>query len=539
MGDSEELSERFSHCTLTPISSDVVFSSPIQAENDAFRTTSYYMDSSGRSKCSIPLQLSCATNEDVEFIKSSGCLPSSKSADDFSSDPSSGAGLLRFEIVSHQHPESKKIVTVEEINTVTCTVEGNSIIMETELVVRCTDTDESYEPHSREAFQQSIIDESKIMAEPCNGTNLDASGAPAICRLEITALLVTKKTRSLESKGIPGLIAMEFTGGVIPYAEQSSMSQSRLPPVFLNLRITEALSISVRAVPGSSSGSTLVSLTMAHSNTHDEDITVKNIALHPGHSRYESDDMIHKNQSMPGGQNLVRDMSKYVKWGFAPRTEPELPLVIKPRESFSTVVSIDAGEDLKSRSFFSPVSVTAIVGDNCAVVENTDVRWTTGQIAVEPADAFRVDLSLTESSCYVGAPLVVSLRVLNLSTETRDLMLLMAKDEEKMPSMSAKVGSVNTAVVSEVNGYTFGVWGLSEDDDGTSRHNRDHELLAVDAALLLGEVKGQHSVDAELRFVPLREGTLDVPNLKLYDKIEGKWYNCIHRLKLVAAAKKE
>mmetsp|Transcript_14643 Transcript_14643/g.22349 ORF Transcript_14643/g.22349 Transcript_14643/m.22349 type:complete len:95 (-) Transcript_14643:76-360(-) len=89
-------------------------------------------------------------------------------------------------------------------------------------------------------------------------------------------------------------------------------------------------------------------------------------------------------------------------------------------------------------------------------------------------------------------------------------MLLMAKDEEKMPSMSAKVGSVNSAVVSEVNGYTFGVWGLSEDDDGTSRHNRDHELLAVDAALLLGEVKGQHSVDAELCFVPLRKGTLDM-----------------------------
>jgi hypothetical protein len=95
----------------------------------------------------------------------------------------------------------------------------------------------------------------------------------------------------------------------------------------------------------------------------------------------------------------------------------------------------------------------------------------------------------------------------------------------------------STAVVSEVNGYTFGVWGLSGDDDGTTRHHRDHELLAVDAALLLGEVKGQHSIEAELRFVPLREGTLDVPNLKLYDKRGAKWYNCVHTLKIVAAAK--
>ena len=56
----------------------------------------------------------------------------------------------------------------------------------------------------------------------------------------------------------------------------------------------------------------------------------------------------------------------------------------------------------------------------------------------------------------------------------------------------------------------------------------------MDAALLLGEVKGQHSIEAELRFVPLREGTLDVPNLKLYDKRGMKWYNCVHTLKIVA-----
>jgi hypothetical protein len=163
--------------------------------------------------------------------------------------------------------------------------------------------------------------------------------------------------------------------------------------------------------------------------------------------------------------------------------------------------------------------------------------------------------------------------------EPRDLMLLMAKDDEKRnrdmrceqayqqsgrdgasirrrgirrdgvrngcdyfsqqqaassQESSKSTNVFNTAVVSEVNGYTFGVWGLSGEDDGTTRHHRDHELLAVDAALLLGEVKGQHSIQAELRFVPLREGTLDVPNLKLFDKRELKWYNCMHTLKIVA-----
>ena len=97
--------------------------------------------------------------------------------------------------------------------------------------------------------------------------------------------------------------------------------------------------------------------------------------------------------------------------------------------------------------------------------------------------------------------------------------------------------TVNNAVVYEVSGYTFGCWGLSGDDDGTVRYTRDHDLLAVDAALLLGEVKGQFAVEAELRFVPLREGTLSVPNLKLYDKIEGKWYDCFHTLKIISVAK--
>jgi hypothetical protein len=114
-------------------------------------------------------------------------------------------------------------------------------------------------------------------------------------------------------------------------------------------------------------------------------------------------------------------------------------------------------------------------------------------------------------------------------------MLLMAKEDQRDKSL--KHESVNTAVVSEVNGYTFGVWGISGEDDGTVRLIRDYELLAVDAALLLGDVLGQHAVDAELRFVPLREGRLKVPNWKLYDKSAGIWYTCTHNLSIVAKAK--
>ena len=493
-----------------------------------------------------------------------------------------------------------------------------------------------------------------------------------------------RNTATIRPSNVPiGLLALElgsgFGGGGVGSARLASATASedatdstsastvhystlhtRTRPVHLTLNLVEPLVVTVREVGGAraASGATLVSVIVSHSNQHDEDVTVTNLAIHPGHSRPWNPQMaaaefqrqqgrglssgrsrsgnsvasnslasstgsrasvvedatvspsgshLH-NTSILAGHNAVLDLSTSARWGYAPGTAPPLPLILKPRESVATVLQIDAGENLRTRGYISPVAVTAVVGAKesdagdaggataasgelvdpiktlavpvqVPVMVSTDARWTTARLAVEPADAFRVDLSLvgSASTCKVGAPVVVSLRVMNLSSETKDLMLLMAKDEEssrdkdggglgfggfsrryrKNPhgSSSASVQSfvtagsvplvggrpstshgVNTAVVSEVNGYTFGVWGLSGDDDGTSRHNRDHELLAVDAALLLGEVKAQHAIEAELRFVPLREGTLDVPNLKLYDKLGGRWYNTIHLLKLVATA---
>ena len=389
----------------------------------------------------------------------------------------------------------------------------------------------------------------------------------------------------------------------------------RTNPVQISVKLLPPLQLTVREVSGAraASGSTLVEITVAHcTRWHKENVTVTGIAFHPGQSRlwesnydqrdehnYGNDDSSvdgptsptvrnSDGKSMQGGELSVVDMSRRVRWGFLPGSAPELPLVLGPHEAYSTVIQIDAGEDVRSRIFNSPVTVNAMIG-NCTLPTSTttnddtervmvtaDARWTSSRVGVENSDAFRLDMYLRgglETVC-VGAPIVVSLRVLNLSMEPRDLMLLMAKDGEgrnsglqwerpadesrgrrgsqilrtktmlhnrdhpsNTTSPSKDNRSFNTAVVSEVNGYTFGVWGLAGDDDGTTRHHRDHELLAVDAALLLGEVKGQHSIEAELRFVPLREGTLDVPNLKLYDKRVGRWYNCVHTLKIVAAAK--
>jgi hypothetical protein len=205
------------------------------------------------------------------------------------------------------------------------------------------------------------------------------------------------------------------------------------------------------------------------------------------------------------------------------------------------------------RSFVSPISVTGFVGHDiltsdsnisaadvepCRVVVAGDAHWTTEMVAVEPVDAFRIHMWVGRPVTRRGDPVVVKLRIFNLSMDARNLMLLVAKDEAINPSFSKAIAfkeeSANAAVVSEAHGYTFGVWGISGDDDGTVRLNRDYELLAIDPALVLGIVEGQHAVDAELRFVPLQLGRLKIPNWKLFDKTSGRWYQCSHNLSMVA-----
>ena len=421
-----------------------------------------------------------------------------------------------------------------------------------------------------------------------------------------------------------GLQALDMgTSAVSPYETDGTFPTSSyfsqelvysLPPKMetaplLKLDILPALLVSVREVSAAASntGITLVSLAIYHSNVHNENVTITNIALHPGHSRlfYDSLETVTpfgNGKSMVGGEHAVIDMTKNVRWGYASGTAPTLPFMLKPQDAFATVIQINANEVMMERTFVSPICVRAAVGTNhCSAKVNvnssdtfrskkgkntsvvrvsSDARWTTSPVAVGSTDAFRVSLSIRETVYNVGAQVVVGLKVTNLSSNPRDLMLIMAKDSDTddgqsrgakdtlngmtfaggntrsgasalgMSGASAYAGSqqtnsqltipqntVNNAVVYEVSGYTFGCWGLSGDDDGTMRYTRDHDLLAVDAALLLGEVKGQLAIESELRFVPLREGTLSVPNLKLYDKMEAKWYDCYHTLKIISVAK--
>jgi hypothetical protein len=405
--------------------------------------------------------------------------------------------------------DGSKAVLVEEITIQSCIVEGNSVLLETEVVVRPG------------AYHPAVVK-----------TTLD-----------VTAVLAHRTPMKQQRPMASGLLALELGGGSLPlsgttkHSSNHHANQTRLGPVSINVSLTHALNISVKSVAGSSHGNTLVSLKMTHSNTHAEPVIITNIALHPGHSRQDA--LFLKDRSMPGGERSVVDLSRQVQWGYAPQTEPQLPLTLQPHDAYTTVITVNATDDLKSRTFASPISVMAVVAmenndsnRHPRVVVAADALWSTGHVVVKPLDAFRIDISLQENSCCVRVPFSVSLRVLYLGEKTRDLMLIMAKDVEDETS------TTDAPSVAEVNGgFTFGVWGLSSgDDDGTIWHKRDNELLAVDSALLLGEVKSQQTVDAQIRFVPLKEGTLRIPDFKLYDKKEGQWYSCPHKLRVVAAA---
>ena len=110
---------------------------------------------------------------------------------------------------------------------------------------------------------------------------------------------------------------------------------------------------------------------------------------------------------MQGGELSVIDMSRRSRWGFAPGSAPDLPLSLGRHEAFATVIQVDAGEDVRSRAFPSPISVSAAVGDERVMVA-AGARWISSRVDVENSDAFRVDMSLRDApaaACRVGTPL--------------------------------------------------------------------------------------------------------------------------------------
>jgi len=639
--DTRTVAEKyFSQCFLEPVvASEIETSKIVQAkleddedvtasleESDrrhheeydgkVFSTTSFFLDSSGRSKMNLPLKLTFPSQEALDHFLIQDCIhpvpqnivkkedddqdiEEQTNLDDSAADANSKKTALGFEVTT---------VAVAAADTLT---EMDNSMVSIKSAYSSMQSTCANEPLLQQ--HRAIVEGIAVTSSRIDGLSVYFDAEVIVRAAQMNYLVL--KTRlhvvavlSEQPRNPPTQQSRMSYEGFPDFTLQTTLTASkvkhaRLDPFLLEVTLTDALAIDVTSIPGPTTGRTFVSLVLRHPNTHNEPVIVTNIAMHPGHSRLELPAPPGANQAT---HSVVVDMSQCVQWGYAPQTQPKLPMKLNPHCAYSTILTVDAMEHMRSRTFKSPVSVTAVVGHTAnsldekeskdtaqspTTVSSADAQWTTGRLAQEPTDAFRIEMQLQNKDFYVGEPFTLFLRVKNLSADARDMMLLVAKDSDKQSGVvacghkgnrtttrSSAPGAAalaiptgnnlnvsshhsaagdrfnatkqkkqqqrsnvpNTAVVSEVNGYTFGVWGLVADKDNPVFHlDRDQDLLAIDAALLLGEIKGHHSVEAELRFNPLREGTLAVPNMQLFDKRNRKWYYCTHKLNIVARQRDE
>jgi hypothetical protein len=366
-----------------------------------------------------------------------------------------------------------------------------------------------------------------------------------------------------------------------------------LSPVSLHVALQHAMTIQVRSLPGPIMGQTYIAIQMAHSNSHVHPVTITNIALHPGVSTIITTRL--PLNVPPENANTTAttaaaaipmdtlDMNHSVQWGLVTdnvqQQQQQLPLVIQPHEAYSMILSVVAQNNNNNDtscwwgSYYScPLTVSARIMDpnnslsrtmvvdggggtdtgTAIVLTTTHVDYTTGCTVTEPSDAFRIQMTLvpakeriivdddqhhpttttttttvddTSISYTVGALMTVQLDISNLSSEARHLMLQL--DHCSRTSTSTTTGRW-TVVSERDDGYQFRVKSGPTDYDDEERN-----VVAIDSALVIGELKGFSSTQAKLRMVPLQKGTLTIPHFKLVDYRTGKRYQCIHQLQAV------
>ena len=297
----------FEACTLTPSlkSKHGMPPSIKTGPGGKFTTTSFFIDSSGHSNFILPLELKFASQEDLDVILAANSIapapanlvskeendaeaPAQDKGEDppESSEPTADSAtnvpkelsFIGFEARTSSVDGSSKTAVVEAISILSTSVQGLVVSFETEVTIRASALD------SRRTASKEII--SKDAAE---------SPSSVLTKIEITPMLTIKNYDKSSSRStvsnVPDLLALEL--GAIPDHMQKESSaravqEARLDAISLDVTLAHAFTISVNSLPGQTLGTTMVSLTIQHSNLHREPVTINNIAFHPGHSRYET-----------------------------------------------------------------------------------------------------------------------------------------------------------------------------------------------------------------------------------------------------------
>eukprot|EP00977_Amphora_coffeiformis_P005645 scaffold1189_cov194-Amphora_coffeaeformis.AAC.2 len=488
--------EQFSTASLSAGEDSWIEAVSSDAGSLSYKTASFYQDSSGRSKVDLPLRLTFASAADLQALLATKCIhpvPNVKEGDVAPWNESGGGedkddddedrysfGIEAKVTMTSGSGEAVS-ATVESVNILaSSTTEENVLALETQIMLRVA----------------RLEDDGKVDHGSLQGVRLN---------LEIAAVLSEKsEVEDRDMAASVGLRAL-YLGRYADLGKTSvRVLHTRLDPISLQVKLSQAFSISARSMSGPNIGETLVSLAISHSNTHQQDVMVSNLALHPAFSR-----------SKEGGQS---DQSGAVQWGFAPGAHLKMPLKICPHEAHATILHI-LGSSETGQAYISPLSVTASVKSSAtsrakSVVAAVEVEWVSAsQVPSSSSDALRVDVTV-EQDCKVGNPFSVVLRVHNLGQKTaQNLKVVIPR------------GQTQTAMAKE---FCIQMGSDIENDE-------PNDLLEVDDAVPLGEIRSRESTQAEMRFIALRPGTLKLPQFEIRESGDSnRSFKCAHNFLVVA-----
>lgn len=463
---------------------------PPSSAGGPFQTASFYLDSSGRSKVDLPLLLKFPSQQALQLFLDANCVQPTHSAgtpkgidkptkpDDPSTDPTESRFSFGIEAKVSMTSGSGEAVsaTVESVAISSSRVDSNGEVLHLET--------------------QTVLRVSRLEDE-IQGKRLESSSLNGVrVLLEITAVLSEKSDLEDRAAAASNGLRAVYLGRYADLGKTSArrVVYHRLNPIALQVKLSHAFSIAARSIRGTIGGETLVSLGISHSNTHEQEVLVSNLALHPAFSR-----------SLKSGAQS--DQSAAVQWSFVPGSQLQLPLKIRPNEAYATILHV-LGSSETGQAFLSPLSATAAVNLGQSTLTNAiaavDVEWVSAsQVPTDASDALRITVTVDQQNCKVGDPFAVKLTVHNLGQAT---------------ASNLKVGH-RTADYKDFQVF----W---------TPPNSSTDLLEIDDALPLGEIRTRESTEAVLRLIPLDAGTLPLPQFEICDG--NKTYRCAHNVQIVA-----
>ena len=293
--------------------------------------TSFFVDSSGRSSFTTPLQIIFNDKKSLEeFLAAKSLNPpphnliSGQNQTESVEDSKTNASVS-FEVKSiPSNSDENNQVTVEGVSILSCSVNELVVAFQTKVTVRATSSGPSSINVTTSADSLTQLSPSRFSSSPIKSNTMKKSmndGDEAdieeqhqqvnlSATFKITPVLTIESRLHEKKKNQVGkndfspdltLLGLAAIPDQMQYSNNTKSASSilstsndrvhetRLSPASINVKLTNAFSIAVQSVPGPKSGmgNTLVSLSIRHSKTHNLPVTITNVAVHPGHSRHD------------------------------------------------------------------------------------------------------------------------------------------------------------------------------------------------------------------------------------------------------------